>query len=112
MRDLIFIESDIHDINKKMDVLRAQLSNLKKERVERLFFDFCEKYKVKKGDIVRTKADGNLVIFGLDINFPDWATCYKIKKNGEPYKVLHSNLQFIFEGCEVIGHIDIEDQTT
>lgn len=109
MRQLSEIKKDIEVIDGKIAVLKAQRSLLADERKERVFADFCEKYGVKKGDVVHTDDYGDMMVCGIDTRWGDWIQVRKIKKDGQPYSVINTHLQESFEGCKVIGHIDMED---
>lgn len=106
MRELKDINKDIEAIDGKMAVLRAQRNVLTDERRERMFADFCEKYGVKRGDIVHTERYGDMMVCGIDTRWGDWIQVRKIKKNGEPYSVVNTQSQSVFDGCKVIKHID------
>ena len=106
MRELKEINNDIEAIDGKMAVLRAQRNVLTDERRERMFADFCEKYGVKRGDIVHTERYGDMMVCGIDTRWGDWIQVRKIKKNGEPYSVVNTQSQSVFDGCKVIKHID------
>ena len=105
MRQLSEINKDIEEIDGKINALKAQRRILTNERKERIFADFCHEYGVKKGDVVHTDLDGDMMICGIDERFDKWILTRKIKKNGEPYSVFNSHSQSVFEGCKVIGHI-------
>jgi hypothetical protein len=109
MRQLSEIKKDIEVIDGKIAALKAQRSLLADESRERMFADFCEKYGVKKGDVVRTDHYGDMMVCGIDARWGDWVQIRKIKKNGEPYSVTSTQSQRVFEDCKVIGHIDMED---
>lgn len=106
MRTLSEINNDIEAIDGKMAVLKAQRNVLTDERRERIFADFCEKYGVKKGDVVRTKRYGDMIVCGIDPRWGNWIQVRKIKNNGEPYVNTSTQPQTTFEGCEVLRHID------
>ena len=106
MRELKEINKDIDAIDGKMAVLRAQRNVLTDERRERMFADFCEKYGVKRGDIVHTERYGDMMVCGIDTRWDDWIQVRKIKKNGEPYSVVNTQLQSVFDGCKVIRHME------
>ena len=106
MRELSEINKDIEAIDGKMAVLRAQRNVLTDERRERMFADFCEKYGVKRGDIVHTERYGDMMVCGIDTRWGDWIQVRKIKKNGEPYSVVNTQSQSVFDGCKVIRHIE------
>lgn len=108
MRQLSEIKKDIEVIDGKIAVLNAQRILLADERRERMFADFCEKYGVKKGDVVHTDRYGDMMVCGIDTRWGDWIQIRKIKKDGQPYCVTGTQSQSTFEGCKVIGHIDIE----
>ena len=76
------------------------------ERSEREFANFCEKYDVKKGDVVHIDRCGDVIIEGMDKTWGGWIVVRKIKKNGEPYKSVEHEIASMFEGCKVIGHVD------
>ena len=106
MRQLSEIESDIREIDRRISELNTQRMALKDERDERRFADFCEKYGVRRGDIVRTTDYGDLMVCGIDSRYSSWISVRKIKKNGEPYNMFSTQTQSCFEGCQVIGHIE------
>lgn len=106
MRELLEINKDIEEIDGKIKALRAKREILSDERRERMFADFCEKYGVKKGDVVHTDCYGDMMVCGIDARWDKWIQIRKIKKNGEPYSVFSTQSQRVFEGCKVIGHID------
>ena len=106
MRELKEINKDIDAIDGKMAVLRAQRNVLTDERRERMFADFCEKYGVKRGDIVHTERYGDMMVCGIDTRCGDWIQVRKIKKNGEPYSVVNTQSQSVFDGCKVIRHME------
>lgn len=106
MRKLEEIDKDIKGIDEKINALNEQRRTLVNERSEREFADFCEKYDVKKGDIVHIDRCGDVMIDGMAKNWIGWITIRKIKNNGEPYKSVEHELPSRFEGCKVIGHID------
>ena len=106
MRQLSEINKDIEEINAKIRALSAQREILSNERRERIFADFCHKYGVKKGDVVHTDGYGDMMVCGIDARWSDWILIRKIKKNGEPYSVLNTQVKSVFEGCKVIGHIE------
>lgn len=106
MRQLSEINKDIEEINGKIKALGAQREILSDELRERIFADFCHKYGVKKGDVVHTDRYGDMMVCGVDKRWDNWIQVRKIKKNGEPYSVINTQLPDIFEGCKVIGHID------
>lgn len=105
MRQLSEIKKDIEEIDGKINELKDQRRILNNERKERLFADFCHKYGVKKGDVVHTDLYGDMMVCGIDDRWCDWIKVRKIKKNGEPYSVINTQLPDVFEGCKVIGHI-------
>ena len=110
MRELKEINNDIQAIDGKMDVLRAQRNVLADERRERMFADFCEKYGVKRGDIVHTERYGDMMVCGIDTRWDDWIQVRKIKKNGEPYNMVSTQSQSVFAGCKVIRHKEEADK--
>ena len=110
MRELKDINKDIEAIDGKMAVLRAQRNVLTDERRERMFADFCEKYGVKRGDIVHTERYGDMMVCGIDTRWGDWIQVRKIKKNGEPYSVVNTQSQSVFAGCKVIRHKEEADK--
>lgn len=107
MRTLEEIKKDINATQGQIDLLRAKLNNLFEERGDRKFADFCEKYGVRKGDIVETATYGKAMIVGFDGKYFDWVLVRKIKKDGEPYAITTSFSARQFEGCKIIGHKDI-----
>ena len=109
MRQLSEIKKDIEEINRQINTLKAQLRILNNERKEHIFADFCDKYGVKKGDVVHTDRYGDMMVCGVDKRWDNWIQVRKIKKNGEPYSVINTQLPDMFEGCKVIGHIDNEE---
>ena len=106
MRQLSEIKKDIEEINRQINTLKAQLRILNNERKEHIFADFCDKYGVKKGDVVHTDRYGDMMVCGVDKRWDNWIQVRKIKKNGEPYSVFNTQSQSVFDGCKVIGHID------
>ena len=105
MRKLEEIAKDIKEIDEKIYTLKEQRQTLVKESSERAFADFCEKYGVKKGDVVHTDRYGDVMIDGVDNTwYCAWIKVRKIKKNGEPYSVCNTLSPSRFEGCKVIGH--------
>jgi hypothetical protein len=106
MRTLQEIEQDIKAIEQKVQELKSQKSALDNEKRECLFSDFCEKYGVKKGDVVRTTKYGDFMIYGINTNWLWYINVCKIKKNGEPYSSTTSLTPECFEGCTVLRHID------
>lgn len=106
MRQLSEIKKDIEEIDGKIKALMAQRNILSNERRKRVFADFCEKYGVKKGDVVHTDRYGDMMVCGIDSGWDDWIQIRKIKKNGEPYNVFNIKSQSVFKGCKVIGHIE------
>ena len=106
MRTLQEIEQDIKAIDQKVQELYSQRSALSKEKSERLFSDFCEKYGVKKGDVVHTNGYGDCVICGIDTRWLYYIKVRKIKKNGEPYSSTTTLSPSCFDGCTVLRHID------
>jgi hypothetical protein len=106
MRTLQEIEQDIKAIEQKVQELKSQKSALDNEKCERLFHDFCEKYGVKKGDVVHTKGFGDCVICGINTRWLFFILVSKIKKNGEPYSFNTSLSPSCFEGCTVLRHIE------
>lgn len=107
MRNLEEIDKNIKGIDEKINALNEQRRTLVNERSEREFADFCEKYDVKKGDVVHIDRCGDVIIEGMDKTWSGgWIVVRKIKKNGEPYKSVEHELASMFEGCKVIGHID------
>ena len=106
MRQLSEIKKDIEVIDGKIAALRAQRSLLADEGRERMFADFCEKYGVKKGDVVHTEHYGDMMVCGIDTRWDSWIQVRQIKKDGHPCRVTCAHLQSAFEGCKVIGHIE------
>ena len=106
MRKLEEIDKDIKGIDEKINALNEQRRTLVNERSEREFADFCEKYDVKKGDVVHIDRCGDVIIEGIDKTWSGWIVVRKIKKNGEPYKSVEHEIESMFEDCKVIGHID------
>ena len=106
MRKLEEIDKDIKGIDEKINALNEQRRTLVNERSEREFADFCEKYDVKKGDVVQIDRCGDVIIEGMDKTWRGWIVVRKIKKNGEPYKSVEHEIESMFEGCKVIRHID------
>lgn len=106
MRNLEEINLDIMEIREKIHELEGQYESLKDERCERMFADFCYLYGVKKGDIVRTKRNRNVIIDGMEERWDGWVMVRKIRKNSEPSKTVEHMLPNEFEDCEVIGHVD------
>lgn len=109
MRQLSEIKKDIEVIDGKIAALKAQRSLLADEGRERMFADFCEKYGVKKGDVVHTVIYGDMMVCGIDTRRDDFVQIRRIKKDGQPYCVANTTPQPAFKGCKVIGHIDMED---
>lgn len=109
MRQLSEINKDIEVIDGKIAALKAQRSLLNDERMERMFADFCEKYGVKKGDVVHTDHYGDMMVCGIDTRWSDCVQIRKIKKDGQPYCYTSTQSQSTFKDCKVIGHIDMED---
>ena len=106
MRDLEEINKDIMEIREKIRVLEEQHLTLKDERCERKFVDFCELFGVKKGDIVRTEENRNVIIDGMEKTWDGFIMVRKIRKNGEPSKTVEHMLPDKFENCQVIGHVE------
>lgn len=107
MRKLEEIDKEIKEIDEKIYTLREERRTLMNERNEREFADFCEKYGVKKGDVVHIDRCGDVIIEGMEGTWGGgWIVVRKIKKNGEPYKSVEHELESMFEGCKVIGHVD------
>lgn len=108
MRALHEIQKDIFAVEEKMKELRAKKESLRNEKLDYFFAEFCEKYGVMKGDVVRTKNDGDCLIYDIERNFDIlWIRVHKIKKDGTPYLLTQSLSQSSFEGCTVLRHIDI-----
>ena len=106
MRKLEEIDKEIKEIDEKIYTLKEQRRTLMNERNEREFADFCEKYGVKKGDVVHIGHNEDVIIDGVDSGWSGWIAIRKIKKNGEPFKSVEHQLPNFFDGCKVIGHID------
>lgn len=106
MRNLEEITKEIKEIDEKIYTLKEQRQTLINEKHGREFADFCDKYSVKKGDVVHTDNYGDVIIDGMDGRWSGWITIRKIKKNGEPYKFAEHHLPSIFDGCKVIRHIE------
>ena len=106
MRNLEEIKLDIMEIRGKIHELESQYSSLLDEKCERMFADFCYLYGVKKGDIVRTKKNRNVIIDGMEKTWDGWVTVRKIRKNSEPAKATEHMLPNEFEDCQVIGHVE------
>ena len=104
MRELQEIQKDIEEMGVKIRFYQAQKMEFIKEKAERIFVDFCKSHGVERGDIVRTKHYGDILIMGIEATYPDWIVCRRIKKNGEPYIQTTNHLISSFDGCEVIGH--------
>ena len=106
MRNLQEIEQDIKAVEQKVQELKSQKSALDNEKGERLFSDFCEKYGVRKGDVVHTKGFGDCMICGINTRWLYFILVRKIKKNGEPYSFATTLSPSCFEGCTVLRHIN------
>lgn len=107
MRKLEEIDKEIKEIDEKIYTLKEERRTLMNERSEREFADFCEKYDVKKGDVVHIDRCGDVIIDGVDKKtWLGWIVVRKIKKNGEPFKTVERHLPGFFDGCKVIGHIE------
>lgn len=106
MRELEEINLDIEEIRGKIHELEEQYQSLIDERCERKFADFCYLYGVKKGDIVRTAKNRNVIINGMNKIWDGWIGVRKIRKNSEPSKIVEYLLPSEFEDCQVIGHVE------
>ena len=104
MRQLQEIENDIKEISNQIRALNEKQKVLTAERNERMFADFCEEHGVKSGDIVElnTKVPTQVQIVDMNYHYTGWVRCHKIKKNGEPYSNLTTELVDLFDGCKVI----------
>ena len=104
MRQLQEIENDIWVIFQQIQDLKEKQRGLTAERNERIFADFCEEHGVKSGDIVELNDSNHTQVQIVDMNYhyTGWVRCHKIKKNGEPYSNLTTELVHLFDGCKVI----------
>lgn len=104
MRQLQEIENDIKAIYQQIRDLNEKQKVLYQERNERMFADFCEEHGVKSGDIVELNDSNHTQVQIVDMNYhyTGWVRCHKIKKNGEPYSNLTTELVRLFDGCKVI----------
>lgn len=104
MRQLQEIENDIAEINKEIFALNRKKKALTTERYERIFSDFCEEHGIKGGDIVELNDSKHtqVQVVSMNCHYPGWVSCYKVKKNGEPYKKPTIFLPQEFEACKVI----------
>lgn len=104
MRQLQEIENDIKEIFNQIRALNEKQKVLTAERNERMFADFCEEHGVKSGDIVELNDSNHTQVQIVDMNYhyTGWVRCHKIKKNGEPYSNLTTELVHLFDGCKVI----------
>lgn len=104
MRQLQEINEDIEMINNEMALLKDRKEELMKEKHERIFADFCEKYGVKRGDIVELidRNHTRVKIAGASCRYSTWISCNKIKKNGDPYVYMTYLLPDNFAGCKII----------
>ena len=108
MRTLKEIDEEIRGLQEQRRNIEEKIKLLNNERGERMFADFCEKYNVKKGDIVKTLSYGEVQICGMSGTYcTPWVICRKIKNNGEPYQSTVTHMAESFKGCTVVGHIDI-----
>lgn len=71
MRKIEEIDKEIKGIDEKINALNEQRRTLVIERNEREFADFCEKYDVKKGDVVHIDRCGDVIIEGIDKTWSD-----------------------------------------
>lgn len=106
MRTLTEIQKDIDSVNSEIEKLCEQKDKLNRERRERIFFNFCAEYGLKKGDIVKLTTNRTLMVEGIDRNWSGFILCRKIKKDGNPSIIYTSVLRDKFDGCKVIGHKD------
>lgn len=109
MRSLNEIQQDIQNLMPDFDAISSKMSALNKEMHERLFSDFCDKYGVKAGDIITIGDGDEFQIVKLQPLMHDYIVVRTFEEDGTPCKhtcVLHQNL---FEGCKVVGHMDLEN---
>lgn len=107
MRELHEIQKDIFAVEEKMKELREKKESLRNEKLDYFFAEFCEKYGVKKGDVVRTKNDGDCLICDIERSWDiQWIKVRKMKKDGTPHLFPVDLSQDSFEGCTVLRHID------
>lgn len=104
MRQLKEINEDIDKTTLEISFLQDRKERLMIEKNDRIFSDFCEKYGVKRGDIVELSDRSNfqVEIEGADGKYSPWIVCHKIGKNGNP----HVHARYIrpdsFAGCKII----------
>ena len=111
MRELKEIENEIKQFEEQRRVIDGKIGLLRVEQAERKFADFCEKYNMKLGDIVKTESYGIVQICGISKSIGNWIVCRKIKNNGEPYQSFVQHMEESFKGCEFVRHIDVENVT-
>ena len=104
MRKLQEILNDINEIKNQIFALNEKKKVLTEERNECMFADFCEEHGIKSGDIVELNDRDHTQVQVVDMNYhyTGWVRCHKIKKNGEPYSNLMTQLTSNFDGCKII----------
>lgn len=101
MRTKEAIESDIQKCKEK-------LAKLENEFRERAFYDFCNKYGVKVGDIVELKIYGKVQVVNVEKLYTRFILCKKLKKDGEPSKNFVTYYEGDFLDSKVVGHKEVE----
>lgn len=105
MRQLKEINEDIETITNEITHLQDKKERLMIEKRDRSFSDFCEKYGVKRGDIVELKEHWfpHVKIAGASLGYiHTWIVCNKIKKNGDPDVYATYIRPDHFDGCKII----------
>lgn len=103
MRTKEEIEGDIRKLYEERSRLHDEIKKLEKERADVMFSEFCNKYNLKAGDIVKTDDYGTVMIVGMEAkSWGSWIAVRKIKKNGEPYAITTSISQRWFDGCVLV----------
>ena len=107
MRTIHEIESDIKNINGQIITLKSKLYEYKVELKDRMFANFCFEHNIKPGDVVEVECVEKFQIIDMNTTFPMFVDCRKIKRNGEPYANITGRSKNFFDGCKVVGHIEL-----
>ena len=103
------INNDIKNVEKQIYDLKSTMSKFKQELRNRLFFDFCERFGRKDGDIVETKAQGLVLPIGIDPFINEMVQVKKIKKDGTPYSYAKSIHKSAFYDCKIFRVLTEEE---
>lgn len=105
------IDDELKKINDDIYALKEKKKELELERASILFDKFCDSIGARIGDIVESTDNlykgQRFVLCGPDVQFENWATVRKLKKDGTPYAPTMALTKMFLKECKIVGHVDL-----